>query len=124
MRPSSASRRGWETNWSHRSAQTPPIHHELASAQCPAGAGLQPSVALLVGTLTSREREILGLLVHGLTIRRIAQQLCLTYQTVRSHLYSVFVKLGVHTLVEAVRFALEHQVLEGHGILAPERRSA
>jgi DNA-binding NarL/FixJ family response regulator len=86
--------------------------------------GRDPSVELMVGTLTFREREILGLLVHGLTIRRIAQQLCLSYQTVRSHLYTVFVKLEVHTQVEAVRFALQHQVLEGHGILARERRSA
>ena len=81
--------------------------------------GRDPSVELLVGTLTFREREILGLLTHGLTIRRIAQQLCLSYQTVRSHLYSMFVKLGVHAQVEAVRFALEHQVVEAPGILAP-----
>ena len=86
--------------------------------------GRDPNVELLVGTLTFRERQILGLLTHGLTIRRMAQQLCLSYQTVRSHLYSMFVKLGVHTQVEAVRFALEHQVVEGPGILAPERRSA
>jgi DNA-binding NarL/FixJ family response regulator len=74
--------------------------------------GRDPSVALLVGTLTFREREILGLLTHGLTTRRIAQQLCLSYQTVRSHLYNTFIKLGVHSQLEAVRFALEHQVVE------------
>ena len=86
--------------------------------------GHDPGVELLVRTLTYREREILGLLTHGLTIRRIAQRLCLSYQTVRSHLYTTFAKLGVHTQVEAVRFALEHQVMEAPGPLARERRSA
>ncbi len=76
---------------------------------------------LLVGTLTFREREILGLLAHGLTIRHIAQRLCLSYQTVRSHIYNLFVKLGVHSQVEAVRFALEHRVVEAPGILARQR---
>jgi len=85
--------------------------------------GRDPSVELLVGTLTLREREILGLLTHGLTTRRIARQLCLSYQTVRSHIYNLSVKLGVHSQLEAVRFALEHQVVEAPGI-SPERRSA
>jgi two-component system nitrate/nitrite response regulator NarL len=86
--------------------------------------GRDPSVELLVGTLTSREREILGLLTRGLGTRRIAQELCLCYQTVRSHIYSVFVKLGVHSQLAAVRFALEHGVVEAPGPLARERRSA
>jgi DNA-binding NarL/FixJ family response regulator len=92
-----------------------------AAAQAPSR---DPSVELLVGTLTFREREILGLLTRGLSIRRIAQELCLTYHTVRSHIYNVFVKLGVHSQVEAVRFALEHEVVEAPGAVAWERRSA
>ena len=85
---------------------------------------LDPSVELLVGTLTSREREILGLLTCGLGTRRIAQELCLCYQTVRSHIYSVVVKLGVQSQLEAVCFAPDHGVVEAHGVLAWERRSA
>ena len=105
------------------------IRHLAAGGQAPvaaaeAPAGRDPSVELRVRTLTAREREILGLLTLGLTTRRIAQELCLCYQTVRSHIYSVFVKLGVHSQLEAVRFALEHQVVEAPGPLAGERRSA
>ena len=92
-----------------------------AAAQPP---GRDPSVELLVGTLTLREREILGLLTGGLTTRGIAQELCLTYQTVRTHLYNVFVKLGVHSQLEAVRFAVEHRVVAGHSTRSWERRSA
>jgi DNA-binding NarL/FixJ family response regulator len=94
----------------------------VAAAEAPTGR--DPSVELMVRTLTFREREILGLLTHGLTTRGIAQELCLTYQTVRSHIYNAFVKLGVHSQLEAVRFALDHQVVEAPGSLARERRSA
>ena len=86
--------------------------------------GRDPSVELRVRTLTGREREILGLLTGGLTTRRIAQELCLSYQTVRSHIYNLCIKLGVHSQLEAVRFALDHQVVEAPGPLAKERRSA
>jgi DNA-binding NarL/FixJ family response regulator len=86
--------------------------------------GRDPSVELRVRTLTAREREILGLLTHGLTTRRIAQELCLSYQTVRSHIYNLSVKLGVHSQLEAVRFALDHAVVEAPGPLARERPSA
>ena len=94
----------------------------VAAAEAPTGR--EPSVELMVQTLTFREREILGLLTGGLTTRGIAQELCLTYQTVRSHIYNTFIKLGVHSQLEAVRFALEHQVVEAPGPRARERRSA
>jgi len=77
-----------------------------------------------VRTLTPREREILGLLTGGLTTRRIAQELCLSYQTVRSHIYNVFIKLGVHSQLEAVAFAVEHRVVAGHSTRVWERHSA
>jgi DNA-binding NarL/FixJ family response regulator len=94
----------------------------IAAAEAPADR--DPNVELLVRTLTSREREILGLLTHGLTTRRIAQELCLSYQTVRSHIHNACIKLGVHSQLEAVRFALDHAVIEAPGPLARERRGA
>jgi DNA-binding NarL/FixJ family response regulator len=104
------------------------IRQLAAAGQAPVAAatptGRDPSVELRVRTLTAREREILGLLTHGLTTRRIAQELCLSYQTVRSHIYNLSVKLGVHSQLEAVRFALDHAVVEAPGPLARERRSA
>ena len=105
------------------------IRHLAAGRQAPvvaAGApvGRDLSVELLVGTLTSREREILGLLSGGLTTRGIAQELCLAYQTVRSHIYNLYIKLGVHSQLEAVRFALDHQVVQAPDPLTRERRSA
>jgi DNA-binding NarL/FixJ family response regulator len=83
-----------------------------------------PSVELRVRTLTSREREILGLLVAGWSNRRIAQQWCLSYQTVRCHVQNLLIKLGVHSKLEAVRFAVEHGVVAAGGPSAWERHSA
>jgi two-component system, NarL family, response regulator LiaR len=70
-----------------------------------------PSVDLRVRTLSVREREILGLLANGWSNRRIADECFLSLNTVRTHVQNVLVKLGVHSKLEAVAFALEHQVV-------------
>jgi DNA-binding NarL/FixJ family response regulator len=77
-----------------------------------------PSVELRVRTLSAREREILALLVSGHSNRRIAEECFLSLNTVRTHVQNVLVKLGVHSKLEAVAFALEHQVVPLGG-LAP-----
>ena len=58
--------------------------------------------------LSSREREILGLLANGLSNRRIAEECSLSLNTVRTHVQNILVKLGVDSKLEAVAFALEH----------------
>jgi DNA-binding NarL/FixJ family response regulator len=70
-----------------------------------------PSVELRLRTLSGREREILGLLANGWSNRRIAEECFLSLNTVRTHVQNVLVKLGVHSKLEAVAFALEHQVV-------------
>jgi DNA-binding CsgD family transcriptional regulator len=71
-----------------------------------------PSIDLRVRTLSSREREILALLANGWSNRRIAQERYLSLNTVRTHVQNVLIKLGVHSKLEAVAFALEHQVID------------
>jgi DNA-binding NarL/FixJ family response regulator len=74
-----------------------------------------PGVELLVRTLSTREREILGYLSAGWSNRRIAEQCFLSLNTVRTHVQNILVKLGVHSKLEAVAFALEHRVVEATG---------
>jgi DNA-binding CsgD family transcriptional regulator len=52
--------------------------------------------------LTAREAEIAHLLREGLTNQEIAERLVISTGTVRTHLESIFAKLGVHTRTAAV----------------------
>ncbi len=56
--------------------------------------------------LTPREREVLQLLTEGLDGAGIAERLFLSQATVRNHIQHVLAKLGVHSRVEAVAYAL------------------
>jgi DNA-binding NarL/FixJ family response regulator len=67
-----------------------------------------PRVDLRVRTLSNRERELLSLLADGWSNRRIAQECLLSLHTVRTHVQSILVKLGVHSKLEAVAFAYQH----------------
>jgi len=52
--------------------------------------------------LTGRERDVAGLLVEGLSNRRIARSLEISERTVKNHLHSIFHKLGVADRTQAV----------------------
>jgi NarL family two-component system response regulator LiaR len=61
--------------------------------------------------LTDREREVLALLVDGLTNPEIAQRLAVKNSTVKFHLGNLYSKLGISTRTEAVALALKHQLI-------------
>jgi DNA-binding NarL/FixJ family response regulator len=89
--------------------------HQGPITAVPPRTSRDPGVELLVRTLSTREREILGYLSSGWSNRRIAEQCYLSLNTVRTHVQNILVKLGVHSKLEAVAFALEHRVVEGAG---------
>lgn len=62
--------------------------------------------------LTTRERQVLGLLARGADVNDMASELVLAPQTIRSHLQHVLDKLEVHSRAEAVEFVLEHDLLD------------
>jgi DNA-binding NarL/FixJ family response regulator len=59
--------------------------------------------------LSYRERQILTLLVTGLTNRQIAAELYLAESTVKTHLTSIFGKLGVGSRSEAAALVLDDE---------------
>jgi DNA-binding NarL/FixJ family response regulator len=63
---------------------------------------------LLIDQLTEREREILGLLAEGLRNDDIAGRLYISPQTVQTHVRNLLSKLGVHSKLEAVAFAVRN----------------
>ena len=59
--------------------------------------------------LTTREREIFGLLCQGLTNRQISSRLWISEGTVKAHVGNVFRKLGVSNRTQAVVVGLSPQ---------------
>ena len=62
--------------------------------------------------LTSREREVLQALAEGLDSEGIAERLHISVRTVRNHMSSILSKLGVHSQLQALVFALRHGLVE------------
>ncbi len=58
--------------------------------------------AQMARLLTSREREILNLLVKGLTTRQIASNTDISERTAETHIANLYRKLDVRTRVQAV----------------------
>ena len=62
-------------------------------------------------TLTAREREILRLIVQGKTMKEIANELCLGFETVHSYTKYLRVKLNCTNTASLVRTALEQHLV-------------
>ncbi len=61
--------------------------------------------------LTEREREVLALLVEGLTNPQIAERLVVSRSTVKFHVSSILSKLGVSSRNEAVALAVQEDLV-------------
>lgn len=88
------------------------------------GAYMTPSVALRVMqyfnkqsqqneeyNLTLKEKEVLKLLSDGLSYKMVADKLGISYYTVNAHIKKIYEKLHVHSLGEAVSFALKNKLV-------------
>jgi DNA-binding NarL/FixJ family response regulator len=71
--------------------------------------------------LSRREREVLGEVLAGLDNRRIADRLCISEDTVKSHVKAIFRKLGARDRAHAVALALGTAAVTGqHLYPAPQ----
>jgi DNA-binding CsgD family transcriptional regulator len=90
--------------------------------RCEAGAkqfGLRPrqrraaATNRTPGSLTRREREVLALVVNGMTNRQIAQRLTISEKTAEGHVGNILAKLSCSSRIKAAELAKATGLLEG-----------
>jgi NarL family two-component system response regulator LiaR len=65
----------------------------------------------LLESLTEREHEVLCLVARGLSNQEIAETLCITVKTVKTHVSGVLSKLELDSRVQAALYALQHKIV-------------
>jgi DNA-binding NarL/FixJ family response regulator len=61
--------------------------------------------------LTTRQGDVLRLLVEGRRMKEIGATLGLSTRTVETHKYEMMQALGVHSTAELIRYALKHRLI-------------
>jgi len=70
--------------------------------------------AVKIERLTDREHDVLRLMARGATNAEIAQRLIVSEATVKTHVGSIFAKLGARDRAAAIVFAYDHGLVEPH----------
>jgi DNA-binding NarL/FixJ family response regulator len=65
-----------------------------------------------VDVLTEREREVLALIGRGMSNPEIADELCISEVTVKSHVGHIFTKLDLRDRAAAIVYAFDHGVVQ------------
>lgn len=52
--------------------------------------------------LTRRQKEIFGYLAKGRDAKFLENHLCISYSTAKSHIYSIYIKLDIHSRQEII----------------------
>lgn len=73
---------------------------------------VRAAVSVFAPGLTSRERQVLRLLIQGASNKDMAKRLAIRSNTVRTHVQNLLAKLRVHTRLEAVTLAIRGGLLD------------
>lgn len=87
------------------------VNAVVAHVSVTPGISVDAEAARLVDELTAREREVVTYLVQGLTNREIAEALCLSPLTVKTHVNHAMVKLSVRDRAQLVTVAVRAGIL-------------
>ena len=85
---------------------------ELVLAGFLSGETIHPTEETPPGApLTPREREVLQLLAEGKTNKEVAAALGIGLKTVETHRMNLMAKLGLHSVVDLVRYAIRNGIV-------------
>ncbi len=87
------------------------LHPSVARLVMEAAASGRTSLEDPLAALTSREREVLVLIGHGMTNREIAQSLAVSTKTVDKHRSRVMSKLRLDSRAALIRYAVEKHLV-------------
>ncbi len=62
--------------------------------------------------MSLREKEVFPLLADGMTIKKIADRLCISPKTVESHKYNIFEKLGAQSMADLTKIAIRKGLIK------------
>jgi DNA-binding NarL/FixJ family response regulator len=65
-----------------------------------------------VAMLSKREREVFPLLADGLTVKEIADRLCISVKTVETHKYNIMEKLHAKTVAGLTKIAVKKELIK------------
>ena len=65
--------------------------------------------------LTSREIEVMNLLIYGYNNSEIAENLCISVHTAKAHISSIYEKLNVKNRVQAIVKCLKENLIKISG---------
>ena len=82
------------------------------SARKKAEIELSEARQIINNTLTPREKEILQLMVNGLSTKEIAYDLKISNRTVEAHRQNMMVKLDAGDMTMLVRLAVTHKLVQ------------
>jgi DNA-binding NarL/FixJ family response regulator len=74
--------------------------------------GQKPEGKRRIGSLTSREREVLQLLAEGQANKQIGSMLGISSKTAETHRARIMAKLDLHSITELVRYAIRNRIIE------------
>jgi DNA-binding NarL/FixJ family response regulator len=69
-----------------------------------------PADSPIFTVLSSREREVLQLIVEGKSNQEMAEQLCVNFKTIESHRTAIFAKLKISSIAELTKFAIREGI--------------
>jgi two-component system response regulator NreC len=90
----------------------PSLARKLLDGYLGQGRSTPPAGRSEYGDLSEREREVMFLLVRGLSNQEIAEKLVVSASTVQTHRSHILQKLGLETTIDLVRYAIRNGLIE------------